>query len=124
MEDQQNKLRTSHRKAIEAINNVEARLETKVCLAFGQNFTARLSHLTLDEQATETENITETLSSLRNKEIARKQEIADCRTRIERQKAILETQPESVDTSALDKEIVRDAVKARGIRLTVSRYFA
>lgn len=30
MEDQQNKLRTSHRKAVEAIANVETRLETKV----------------------------------------------------------------------------------------------
>lgn len=36
--------------------------------------------------------------------------MADCKTRIDKQKAILENQPESVDTSALDKEIVRDSV--------------
>lgn len=34
MEEQQNKLRVSHRKAIDAINKVEARMEAKVCSGF------------------------------------------------------------------------------------------
>ncbi|KAJ9099824.1 hypothetical protein QFC21_003824 [Naganishia friedmannii] len=96
------KLKTAHKKATDAIANLDARLENKACLLIMS--TSSILFLQL-QKATETEAITDELANLRNKEQERKNKIAECKTRIDRTKVLLENRPESVDTSEIDKQI-------------------
>ncbi|KAJ9118232.1 hypothetical protein QFC22_004139 [Naganishia vaughanmartiniae] len=89
------KLKASHKKATDAITALDTRLENK---------------------AMETETITEELANLRNKEQERKQKIADCKSKMERTKMVLENCPESVDTSEIDKQITDVRHKKRTLQ--------
>ncbi|KAJ9126337.1 hypothetical protein QFC24_002070 [Naganishia onofrii] len=92
MQSRYEKLKASHKKATDAITQVEVRLDSK---------------------AAETEAISEELANLRKKEQERKNKIAECKTKIDRTKVILENRPENVDTSEIDKQITDVRQKKR-----------